>query len=77
MTVTSLPDDYVHYHRPRTFSVREWAGYKHFQISMYSAEKGLLEGFVEPGIHPKETGIARYQSTLKLVMQSPHYSVGP
>jgi len=25
MTVTSLPDDYVHYSRPRTFSVREWA----------------------------------------------------
>jgi DNA (cytosine-5)-methyltransferase 1 len=25
MTVTSLPDDYVHYARPRTFSVREWA----------------------------------------------------
>ena len=25
MTVTSLPDDYVHYKRPRTFSVREWA----------------------------------------------------
>ena len=22
MTVTSLPDDYVHYRRPRTFSVR-------------------------------------------------------
>ena len=25
MTVTSLPDDYVHYSSPRTFSVREWA----------------------------------------------------
>ncbi|MBT4060057.1 MAG: DNA cytosine methyltransferase [Euryarchaeota archaeon] len=25
MTVTSLPDDYVHYRRARTFSVREWA----------------------------------------------------
>ena len=25
ITVTSLPDDYVHYRRPRTFSVREWA----------------------------------------------------
>lgn len=25
MTVTSLPDDYVHYARPRTYSVREWA----------------------------------------------------
>ena len=25
MTVTSLPDDYVHYANPRTFSVREWA----------------------------------------------------
>jgi hypothetical protein len=25
MTVTSLPDDYVHYSKPRTFSVREWA----------------------------------------------------
>jgi DNA (cytosine-5)-methyltransferase 1 len=25
MTVTSLPDDYVHYRQPRTFSVREWA----------------------------------------------------
>ena len=25
MTVTSLPDDYVHYKQPRTFSVREWA----------------------------------------------------
>ena len=25
MTVTSLPDDYVHYSNPRTFSVREWA----------------------------------------------------
>lgn len=25
MTVTSLPDDYVHYRKPRTFSVREWA----------------------------------------------------
>ena len=25
MTVTSLPDDYVHYSEPRTFSVREWA----------------------------------------------------
>ena len=25
ITVTSLPDDYVHYARPRTFSVREWA----------------------------------------------------
>jgi DNA (cytosine-5)-methyltransferase 1 len=25
MTVTSLPDDYIHYLRPRTFSVREWA----------------------------------------------------
>ena len=25
MTVTSLPDDYVHYNKPRTFSVREWA----------------------------------------------------
>jgi DNA (cytosine-5)-methyltransferase 1 len=25
MTVTSLPDDYVHYAKPRTFSVREWA----------------------------------------------------
>ena len=25
ITATSLPDDYVHYSRPRTFSVREWA----------------------------------------------------
>jgi len=25
MTVTSLPDDYVHYSRPRILSVREWA----------------------------------------------------
>ena len=25
MTVTSLPDDYIHYSKPRTFSVREWA----------------------------------------------------
>lgn len=25
MTVTSLPDDYIHYNLPRTFSVREWA----------------------------------------------------
>ena len=25
MTVTSLPDDYIHYRKPRTFSVREWA----------------------------------------------------
>ena len=25
ITVTSLPDDYVHYAKPRTFSVREWA----------------------------------------------------
>lgn len=25
MTVTSLPDDYVHYNNPRTYSVREWA----------------------------------------------------
>ena len=25
ITVTSLPDDYVHYANPRTFSVREWA----------------------------------------------------
>jgi DNA (cytosine-5)-methyltransferase 1 len=25
ITVTSLPDDYVHYARPRSFSVREWA----------------------------------------------------
>ncbi|SVD03505.1 uncharacterized protein METZ01_LOCUS356359, partial [marine metagenome] len=25
ITATSLPDDYVHYARPRTFSVREWA----------------------------------------------------
>ena len=25
MTVTSLPDDYVHYRKPRSFSVREWA----------------------------------------------------
>ena len=25
MTVTSLPDDYIHYANPRTFSVREWA----------------------------------------------------
>ena len=25
ITVTSLPDDYVHYSNPRTFSVREWA----------------------------------------------------
>ena len=25
MTVTSLPDDYIHYSNPRTFSVREWA----------------------------------------------------
>ncbi len=25
ITVTSMPDDYVHYSRPRTLSVREWA----------------------------------------------------
>ena len=25
MTVTSLPDDYIHYAQPRTLSVREWA----------------------------------------------------
>ena len=25
ITATSLPDDYIHYSRPRTFSVREWA----------------------------------------------------
>ena len=25
MTVTSLPDDYIHYCKPRSFSVREWA----------------------------------------------------
>ena len=25
ITVTSLPDDYIHYNKPRTLSVREWA----------------------------------------------------
>ncbi|MGB0152172.1 MAG: DNA cytosine methyltransferase, partial [Candidatus Poseidoniaceae archaeon] len=25
MTVTSLPDDYIHYAQPRILSVREWA----------------------------------------------------
>jgi site-specific DNA-cytosine methylase len=33
ITVTSLPDDYVHYSRPRTFSVREWARIQTFPDS--------------------------------------------
>ncbi len=33
MTVTSLPDDYVHYSKPRTFSVREWARMQTFPDS--------------------------------------------
>ena len=38
MTVTSLPDDYVHYRRPRTFSVREWARIQTFP------DKHVFEG---------------------------------
>jgi DNA (cytosine-5)-methyltransferase 1 len=30
ITATSLPDDYIHYARPRTFSVREWARIQSF-----------------------------------------------
>ena len=33
MTVTSLPDDYIHYSKPRTFSVREWARMQTFPDS--------------------------------------------
>ena len=38
MTVTSLPDDYIHYSKPRTFSVREWARIQTFP------DKHLFEG---------------------------------
>jgi DNA (cytosine-5)-methyltransferase 1 len=30
MTVTSMPDDYIHYAKPRSFSVREWARMQSF-----------------------------------------------
>ena len=30
MTVTSMPDDYIHYSQPRSFSVREWARIQSF-----------------------------------------------
>ena len=30
MTVTSMPDDYIHYSQPRSFSVREWARMQSF-----------------------------------------------
>ena len=30
ITATSLPDDYVHFSQPRTFTVREWARFQTF-----------------------------------------------
>ena len=39
MTVTSLPDDYVHYSRPRTFSVREWARLQTFDKHIFCGKR--------------------------------------
>ena len=44
MTVTSLPDDYVHYRRPRTFSVREWARIQTFPDKHVFAGKRTTGG---------------------------------
>nr|AIF15143.1 DNA-cytosine methyltransferase (DNMT, dcm) [uncultured marine group II/III euryarchaeote KM3_69_H04] len=50
MTVTSLPDDYVHYARPRTFSVREWARIQTFPDDHLFAGKRTTGGSRRAGI---------------------------
>lgn len=44
ITATSLPDDYVHYARPRTFSVREWARIQSFPDKHIFAGKRTTGG---------------------------------
>jgi len=50
ITATSLPDDYVHYARPRTFSVREWARIQTFPDHHEFAGKRTTGGSRRAGI---------------------------
>ena len=69
MTVTSLPDDYVHYSSPRTFSVREWARLQTFPDHHVFVENEQQEETVVRAIQAKEIGIERSQNIPKLAMQ--------
>lgn len=50
ITVTSMPDDYVHYALPRTFSVREWARLQTFPDHHQFAGKRTTGGARRAGI---------------------------
>ena len=50
ITATSLPDDYVHYARPRSFSVREWARIQTFPDHHEFAGKRTTGGSRRAGI---------------------------
>ena len=53
MTVTSLPDDYVHYKLPRTLSVREWARLQTFPDKHVFCGKRTTGGTRRAGIPTK------------------------
>ena len=50
ITVTSLPDDYVHFSQPRSLTVREWARLQIFSDWYQFSEKELPEEFEEKEI---------------------------
>ena len=66
ITVTSLPDDYVHYSQPRSLTVREWARLQTFpdwyQFSGKRTTGGIRRaGNPKEGLHDRE--VPKYTQT--------------
>ena len=58
ITATSLPDDYVHYLQPRTFTVREWARFQTFP-DWYNFSGPRTTGGIRRAGNPRENIFSR------------------
>ena len=69
ITATSLPDDYVHFSQPRSFTVREWARFQTFPDWYQFTGPRTTGGLRRAGNPRKNYLIESFLNILKLKMQ--------